>query len=63
MTTKEDKDKSKIRSKGKSEGGLSVGGKRTVVRVSHCEGLFASATLLGRAVREKIPYENSRVSG
>jgi hypothetical protein len=30
-----------------------LGGKRTVVRVSHCEGLFASATLLGRAVREK----------
>jgi lipid-binding SYLF domain-containing protein len=52
MTTK--KAKARPGAKAKAKGGYGVGGKRTVVRVSHCEGLFASATLLGRAVREKI---------
>jgi hypothetical protein len=30
-----------------------LGGKRTFVRISHCWELFASDTLLERAVREK----------
>jgi hypothetical protein len=42
----------KGKSKSGSEGKGGLGDKRTVVRVSHCLGLLASATLLERAVRE-----------